>query len=167
MAKDGNIVNFAISEHIENAGVHSGDATMVLPAQKLYIETIKRVKKTASQIAKALNITGPFNIQFLSKNNDIMVIECNLRSSRSFPFVSKAFNTNFVDLATKAIVGAPLKSSDINLFDVDYVCCKAPMFSFTRLEGADPVLRVEMASTGEVQKYSSVFLFGICVPLPA
>ena len=150
VAKNGQIVNFAISEHIENAGVHSGDATLLLPAQKLYVETIKRIKKISNKIAAALKITGPFNIQFLSKNNDIKVIECNLRASRSLPFVSKTFNVNFVELATKVIVGAPFKASRIELMDVDHACVKVPMFSFTRLQGADPVLRVEMASTGEV-----------------
>ena len=150
VAKAGAIVNFAISEHIENAGVHSGDATLLLPAQKLYVETIKRIKKISAKIAAALRITGPFNIQFLSKNNDIKVIECNLRASRSLPFVSKTFNVNFVELATKIIVGAPFKASRIELMDVDHCCVKVPMFSFTRLQGADPVLRVEMASTGEV-----------------
>ena len=148
VAKNGSIVNFAISEHIENAGVHSGDATLLLPAQKLYVETIKRIKKISNKIAAALKITGPFNIQFLSKNNDIKVIECNLRASRSLPFVSKTFNVNFVELATKVIVGAPFKASRIELMDVDHCCVKVPMFSFTRLQGADPVLRVEMASTG-------------------
>ena len=150
VAQAGQIVNFAISEHIENAGVHSGDATLLLPAQKLYVETIKRIKKIAAKIAAALRISGPFNIQFLSKNNDIKVIECNLRASRSLPFVSKTFNVDFVELATKVIVGAPFKASRIELMDVDHVCVKVPMFSFTRLQGADPVLRVEMASTGEV-----------------
>jgi carbamoyl-phosphate synthase large subunit/carbamoyl-phosphate synthase small subunit len=154
VAMGGNIVNFAISEHVENAGVHSGDATLVLPAQKLYVETIKRIKKIASRIAQSLNITGPFNIQFLSKNNDIKVIECNLRSSRSLPFVSKTFNVNFVELATKVMIGAPVKAGRIELFDLDHVCVKVPMFSFTRLQGADPVLRVEMASTGEVACFS-------------
>lgn len=155
VAKNGEIINYAISEHVENAGVHSGDATLVLPAQKLYVETVKRVKKIAKKIAAALNITGPFNVQFLSKNNEIKVIECNLRSSRSFPFVSKTFNVNFVEQATKAMIGAPVKPRSIDLSDVDHVCMKCPMFSFSRLQGADPVLRVEMASTGEVACFGS------------
>lgn len=155
VAKSGQIINFAISEHIENAGVHSGDATLVLPAQKLYTETIKRIKRIAAKIAAKLSITGPFNIQFLGKDNDIKVIECNLRASRSLPFVSKTFNVNFVDLATKAMIDVPLKSARIELMDVDHVCVKVPMFSFTRLQGADPVLRVEMASTGEVACFGS------------
>jgi len=153
VALEGTILNYAISEHVENAGVHSGDATLVLPAQKIYIETMKRVKKSAALIAKVLNITGPFNIQFMSRNNDIMVIECNLRASRSFPFVSKTFNVNFISLATKAMIGVPVHKAEIRLLDVDYVCVKVPMFSFTRLQGADPVLRVEMASTGEVAAF--------------
>jgi len=145
-------VNWAISEHVENAGVHSGDASLVLPAQNLYVETIKRIRRIATKAAKALNITGPFNIQFLSKQNEIKVIECNLRASRSFPFVSKTFNINFIDLATRAMVLPDIKVHRVNfnLMDIDYVCVKAPMFSFSRLQGADPVLRVEMASTGEV-----------------
>jgi len=152
VAQNGEIINYAISEHIENAGVHSGDATLVLPAQNLYVETIKRIRKISKKIAKGLNITGPFNVQYLSKNNDIKVIECNLRSSRSFPFVSKTFNINFIDLATRAMVQPKqkVKRVDFNLMDIEYVCVKAPMFSFSRLQGADPVLRVEMASTGEV-----------------
>lgn len=150
VANGGQIVNFAISEHVENAGVHSGDATLVLPAQKLYVETVRRVKRIAERIAANLNITGPFNIQFLSKDNDIRVIECNLRASRSFPFVSKTFDVNFIDLATRAIVGAHVKAAHIDLNDISHVCIKAPMFSFTRLQGSDPILSVEMASTGEV-----------------
>eukprot|EP00808_Paulinella_micropora_P010563 g65312.t1 len=150
VADNGRIVNFAISEHVENAGVHSGDATLVLPAQNLFVETVKRLKKTASRIAAELKITGPFNIQFLAQKNEIQVIECNLRCSRSLPFVSKTFNVNFVELATKVMVGVPVKAKVIDLLDLDYVCVKVPMFSFTRLLGADPVLRVEMASTGEV-----------------
>jgi len=152
IAQDGEIVNWAISEHVENAGVHSGDASLVLPAQNLYVETIKRIRLIALKTAKALNITGPFNIQFLSKQNEIKVIECNLRASRSFPFVSKTFNVNFIDLATRAMVLPDTKVHRVNfnLMDIDYVCVKAPMFSFSRLQGADPVLRVEMASTGEV-----------------
>merc|ERR550539_275640 len=137
VAQDGNIINYAISEHVENAGVHSGDATLVLPAQNLYVETIKRIRKISKKIAKGLNITGPFNIQFLSKNNEIKVIECNLRASRSFPFVSKTFNINFIDLATRAMVHPdnPVPRVNFNLMNIDYVCVKAPMFSFSRLEG--------------------------------
>ena len=150
VALKGKVLNYAISEHVENAGVHSGDATLILPAQKLYIETVKKVKRIAFQIAESLNITGPFNIQFLSKDNAIKVIECNLRASRSFPFVSKTFGCNFIELATKCMLGVPVRPFDINLFDIEHVNIKAPMFSFTRLQGADPILRVEMASTGEV-----------------
>lgn len=150
VAKAGDILNYAISEHVENAGVHSGDATLVLPAQKLFVETIRKVKKISSAIAKALNITGPFNIQLMAKDNDVKVIECNLRASRTFPFVSKVFDANFITLATKAMLGVPTKAYNISLIDIDYVAVKAPMFSFTRLRGADPTLGVEMASTGEV-----------------
>jgi len=150
VACNGTMINYAISEHVENAGVHSGDATLVLPAQNLYVETMKRVRKTTLKIAQALNITGPFNIQFLSKDNDIKVIECNLRASRSFPFVSKTLNVNLIDLATRAMLGEDVRPVHFSLFDFDYVCVKVPMFSFTRLLGADPILRVEMASTGEV-----------------
>ncbi|SPQ95869.1 Carbamoyl-phosphate synthase (glutamine-hydrolyzing) [Plasmodiophora brassicae] len=155
VAHKGVVVNYAISEHVENAGVHSGDATLILPAQKLYMETIRLVKRAARRIAAALNITGPFNIQFLSRDNEIKVIECNLRASRSFPFVSKTFNVNFIELSTKAMVGKPVKPQTIDLSDIPFVCCKAPMFSFTRLAGADPALRVEMASTGEVACFGS------------
>lgn len=150
VANKGDILNYAIGEHLENAGVHSGDATVVLPAQKLYVGTIKQVKKSASAIAKALRITGPFNIQFMAKGNQVQVIECNLRASRTFPFVSKTLNHNFISLATKAMAGLHAEPYKISLLDIDYVCVKAPMFSFTRLRGADPNLGVEMASTGEV-----------------
>jgi len=150
VAKQGRILNFAISEHVENAGVHSGDATLVLPAQKLYVETIRQVKKIASSIAKALNISGPFNIQFMSRENEVKVIECNLRASRTFPFISKTFDFNFIGLATKVMAGLPAKPGNFSLVDIDYVGCKAPQFSFTRLAGADPTLGVEMMSTGEV-----------------
>ncbi|MFC2174840.1 carbamoyl-phosphate synthase (glutamine-hydrolyzing) large subunit [archaeon] len=149
VANKGEVVTSAIVEHIENAGVHSGDATMVMPPQKTYIETVRRIRKTGEKIAKALSITGPFNIQFIAKDNDIKVIECNLRSSRSFPFVSKVSGVNFVELATKAMVGRNVKSTKSTL-DMDYVGVKAPQFSFSRLKGADPVTGVEMASTGEV-----------------
>ena len=150
VAKGGNVINYAISEHVENAGVHSGDATLVLPAQKLYVETMKRIKKAAKLIAKNLKITGPFNIQFMAKGNDILVIECNLRASRTFPFISKVLNIDFINLATKAMIGMNVRPYQINPYDLEYVGCKAPIFSFTRLIGADPVLGVEMASTGEV-----------------
>ena len=150
VANKGTILNYAIGEHLENAGVHSGDATVVLPAQKLYVSTIRQVKRAASAIAKALRITGPFNIQFMAKGNEVQVIECNLRASRTFPFVSKTLNSNFISLATRAMVGLDATPYKISLLDIDYVCVKAPIFSFTRLRGADPTLGVEMASTGEV-----------------
>jgi carbamoyl-phosphate synthase large subunit len=146
----GNLFCYAISEHVENAGVHSGDATMVLPPQRTYLETMRRIKIISKQIAKSLRITGPFNIQFIAKDNDVKVIECNLRASRSFPFVSKVLKINFIDIATKLIMGKQVPSIDRSSFDLDYVGVKAPQFSFTRLKGSDPVLGVEMASTGEV-----------------
>jgi len=150
VASKGTILNYAIGEHLENAGVHSGDATVVLPAQKLYVGTIRHVKRYASAIARSLEITGPFNIQFMAKGNEVQVIECNLRASRTFPFVSKTLKNNFISLATRAMCGLSPKPYRISLLDIDYVCVKAPMFSFTRLRGADPTLGVEMASTGEV-----------------
>jgi len=150
VAKDGEIVAYAISEHVEFAGVHSGDATIVFPPQKLYIETIRRIKKISRKIAKALEITGPFNIQYLAKDNDIKVIECNLRASRSFPFVSKVLKTNLIEIATKAMLNVPFEKPDKSLFELDYVGVKAPQFSFHRLLNADPVSGVDMASTGEV-----------------
>ncbi len=150
VAKDGEVVAYAISEHIEFAGVHSGDATIVFPPQKLYIETIRRAKRIARQIAKGLNISGPFNMQLLAKDNDIKVIECNLRASRSFPFVSKVLKVNLIDIATKVMLGIPVEKPSKNLFDLDYVGIKAPQFSFSRLLKADPVLGVDMSSTGEV-----------------
>ena len=150
VAKQGKIVAWAITEHIENAGVHSGDATMVLPPQKLYVETMKRVKNITSQISESLNINGPFNIQFLAKNNDIKVIECNLRASRSFPFVSKVLKHNFIDIATKVMLGKYDVKEEISTNHLPYIGVKAPQFSFSRLKGADPILKVEMASTGEV-----------------
>ena len=150
VAQDGEIKVYAISEHIEYAGVHSGDATIQFPPQKLYVETMRRIKKVSQQIAKALEISGPFNIQFLAKNNDIKVIECNLRASRSFPFVSKVLKINFIDLATKVMLGIPVEKPHKNAFDLDYVGIKASQFSFSRLQGADPVSGVDMASTGEV-----------------
>ncbi len=150
VAKNGEIVAYAISEHVEFAGVHSGDATIVFPPQKLYIETIRRIKKISRKIAKALEITGPFNIQYLAKDNDIKVIECNLRASRSFPFVSKVLRTNLIEIATKAMLDVPFQKPDKSLFELDYVGVKAPQFSFHRLLNADPVTGVDMASTGEV-----------------
>ena len=150
VAQNGEIKVYAISEHIEYAGVHSGDATIQFPPQKLYVETMRRIKKVSSQIAAALNISGPFNIQFLAKNNDIKVIECNLRASRSFPFVSKVLKINFIDIATKVMLGIPVEKPHKNAFDLDYVGIKASQFSFSRLQGADPVLGVDMSSTGEV-----------------
>jgi len=150
VAKDGEIVAYAISEHVEFAGVHSGDATIVFPPQKLYIETIRRIKKISRKIAQALEITGPFNIQYLAKDNDIKVIECNLRASRSFPFVSKVLKTNLIEIATKAMLNVPFEKPDKSLFELDYVGVKAPQFSFHRLLNADPVSGVDMASTGEV-----------------
>ena len=153
VADHGEIINYAISEHIENAGVHSGDATLLLPSMKLYTETERRIRQIARAIAKSLEITGPFNIQLLAKNNDVKVIECNLRASRTFPFISKTFDFNFIELATRVMVGLPYKRGNIVLRDLNYVGCKAPMFSFTRLSGADPTTGVEMASTGEVACY--------------
>ena len=150
VAQNGEIVAYAISEHIEYAGVHSGDATIQFPPQKLYVETMRRIRKISRQIAEALQISGPFNIQFLAKNNDIKVIECNLRASRSFPFVSKVLKINFIDLATRVMLGLPVEKPHKNAFDLDYVGIKASQFSFSRLQGADPVLGVDMASTGEV-----------------
>lgn len=150
VAQDGEIKLYAIGEHIEFAGVHSGDATIQFPPQKLYVETIRRIKKISSKIAKALHISGPFNIQYLAKNNEIKVIECNLRASRSFPFVSKVSKINFIDLATKVMLGIPVEKPNSNVFDLDYVGIKASQFSFSRLQGADPVLGVDMSSTGEV-----------------
>ncbi|WP_329903426.1 carbamoyl-phosphate synthase (glutamine-hydrolyzing) large subunit [Porphyromonas pogonae] len=150
VAKDGEIIVYAISEHIEFAGVHSGDATIQFPGQKLYVETVRRVKRISRQIAHALNISGPFNIQFLAKGNDIKVIECNLRASRSFPFVSKVLKINFIDLATRIMLGLPVQKPSKTEFDLDYVGIKASQFSFTRLQKADPVLGVDMTSTGEV-----------------
>ncbi len=150
VAQNGEVVVYAISEHIEYAGVHSGDATIQFPPQKLYVETMRRIKKVGSQIARALNISGPFNIQFLAKDNDIKVIECNLRASRSFPFVSKVLKINFIDLATKCMLGIHVDKPAKNAFDLDYVGIKASQFSFSRLQGADPVLGVDMSSTGEV-----------------
>ena len=150
VAREGEIIAYAISEHIEYAGVHSGDATIQFPPQKLYVETMRRIKRISRRIAKELNISGPFNIQFLARDNDIKVIECNLRASRSFPFVSKVLKLNLIELATRVMLGMEVQKPDKNLFDLDYVGIKASQFSFNRLQNADPVLGVDMASTGEV-----------------
>ena len=150
VARDGEILAYAISEHIEFAGVHSGDATIQFPPQKLYVETVRRIKRISRQIAKALHINGPFNIQYMARDNDILVIECNLRASRSFPFVSKVLKLNLIELATKVMLRLPVERPSKNLFDLDYVGIKASQFSFNRLQKADPVLGVDMASTGEV-----------------
>jgi carbamoyl-phosphate synthase large subunit len=150
VAREGEMLAYAISEHVEFAGVHSGDATMVFPAQKIYFETARRIKRISRQIAKELEISGPFNIQFLAKDNDIKVIECNLRASRSMPFVSKVLKTNLIELATKVMLGVPAEKPGKTVFELDYVGVKAPQFSFSRLAKADPVLGVDMSSTGEV-----------------
>ena len=150
VARNGEIIAYAISEHIEFAGVHSGDATIQFPPQKLYVETVRRIKKISKKIAHELQISGPFNIQFLARDNEIKVIECNLRASRSFPFVSKVLKINFIELATRIMLGLPVEKPAKNLFDLDYVGIKASQFSFNRLQKADPVLGVDMASTGEV-----------------
>ena len=150
VAKDGEIIAYAISEHVEFAGVHSGDATIQFPAQKLYVETVRRIKKISGQIARELNISGPFNIQYLARENEIKVIECNLRASRSFPFVSKVLKINFIDIATRIMLGLPVEKPSKNFFDFDYVGVKASQFSFNRLQKADPVIGVDMTSTGEV-----------------
>ncbi len=150
VAREGELFSYAISEHVEFAGVHSGDATMVFPPQKIYFETVRRIKKIARQLADALHISGPFNIQFLAKDNDIKVIECNLRASRSMPFVSKVLKSNLIDQATKIMLKVPVEKPHKSIFDLDYIGCKAPQFSFARLTKADPVLGVDMSSTGEV-----------------
>jgi len=150
VADNGKLFCYAISEHVENAGVHSGDATIVLPPQRTYLETMRRVKIITKRIAEALEITGPFNIQFIAKDNEVKVIECNLRASRSFPFVSKTLKINFIDIAIKLMLGEKVPKFDKSSFDLDYVGVKASQFSFTRLKGSDPVIGVEMSSTGEV-----------------
>ncbi len=150
VAKDGELIAYAISEHVEFAGVHSGDATIVFPAQKIYFETMRRIKRISREIAKALKISGPFNIQFLAKDNNIKVIECNLRASRSFPFVSKVLKINFIELSTQVLLEKNIEKPNKSVFDLDYIGIKAPQFSFSRLQKADPVLGVDMASTGEV-----------------
>jgi carbamoyl-phosphate synthase large subunit len=150
VAQNGEVIAYAISEHVEFAGVHSGDATLVFPAQKMYVETMRRIKKISRQVAQGLHISGPFNMQLLAKDNDIKVIECNLRASRSFPFVSKVLKVNFIELATRVMLGENVEPPHKSAFELDYVGIKAPQFSFSRLQKADPVLGVEMASTGEV-----------------
>jgi carbamoyl-phosphate synthase large subunit len=162
VACDGALVASAISEHVENAGVHSGDATLVLPPQRTYLETMRRIKKISEKIAKSLQINGPFNIQFIAKGNEVQVIECNLRASRSFPFVCKILKTNFIDIGTRVIMGQTVPKLNGALLDTDYIGVKAPQFSFMRLDGADPTLGVEMSSTGEVaclgQDFEEAFL---------
>ena len=150
VAQNGEVVEYAISEHIEYAGVHSGDATLVFPAQHLYFSTMRAIKKISSRIARELNISGPFNIQYLAKGNQIKVIECNLRASRSFPFVSKVLKRNFIETATRIMLDAPYDRPDKSVFDIDRIGVKASQFSFARLQNADPVLGVDMSSTGEV-----------------
>jgi carbamoyl-phosphate synthase large subunit len=150
VAANGELVVYAIAEHVENAGVHSGDATLIVPPQRTYLETMRRIKKITEKIARALKINGPFNIQFIARDNDVKVIECNLRASRSFPFVSKILKENFIDIAMRVIMGKNVPKHNGAIFDLEYVGVKAPQFSFTRLDGADPTLGVEMASTGEV-----------------
>jgi len=157
VASKGEIVTYAISEHVENAGVHSGDATLVLPPQRTYLETIRQIRAIATKIARRLHINGPFNIQFIAKKNDVKVIECNLRASRSFPFVSKILNHNFIDVAMRVMMGKHVEKVDLPLFEINHVGVKASQFSFTRLEGADPTLGVEMASTGEVGCFGEDF----------
>ena len=157
VARDGVIQVYAMSEHVENAGVHSGDATLVLPPQRTYVETTRRARQIAAQVAQALSINGPFNIQYIATDNHVMVIECNLRASRSFPFASKILKVNLIDLATRILMNRPIPAIEASVFELDYVGVKAPQFSFTRLEGADPILGVEMASTGEVGCIGSDF----------
>ena len=161
VARNGEIIQYAISEHVEFAGVHSGDATIIFPAQKIYVETIRRIKKITRKIAEKLKISGPFNIQFLAKDNEIKVIECNLRASRSFPFVSKVLKTNFIETATKIMLGLEVKKPDKSLFELDYIGVKASQFSFSRLQKAAPVLGVDMASTGEVGCIADSYYEGI------
>jgi len=150
VAVKGEVVAMAVIEHVENAGVHSGDATLVLPPQRTFLETMRKVSRISDRIAKSLSITGPFNVQYLARGTDVKVIECNLRASRSFPFVSKVYKHNFIDLAIRGTMGQPVERPEKSFFDLDYVGVKAPQFSFTRLQGADPTVGVEMASTGEV-----------------
>merc|ERR1712176_1468162 len=151
VASNGELLNYAIAEHVENAGTHSGDATLLLPAQKLFVETHRRVKQIGQKICRALKISGPFNIQFMCRENEVKVIECNLRASRSLPFISKTYNVSFIEMATKIMLGISVApSTRLRPIDVDYVACKVPTFSFQRLKNSDPRLGVEMQSTGEV-----------------
>jgi carbamoyl-phosphate synthase large subunit len=167
VARNGEILTAIVSEHVENAGVHSGDATMVVPAQKLYVDTVRQVRRAGHMIAKGLKLNGPFNIQFLAKQNHIKVIECNARAARSFPFVSKVVGLNLADAATDVIMGREPKLHRFNEDDLPHVGVKAPMFSFTRLSGADPVLGVEMASTGEVGCIGPTFEEALLLSLEA
>merc|ERR1712048_499141 len=150
VGQEGELLNYAIAEHVENAGVHSGDASLLLPAQKLFVETHRRVKQIGQKICRALKISGPFNVQFICKENEVKVIECNLRASRSMPFISKTYNVNFIDIATRVMVGIATASAEMQTIDMDYITCKVPTFSFGRLKNSDPRLGVEMQSTGEV-----------------
>jgi hypothetical protein len=150
---EGDVVNYAISEHVQNAGVHSGDASLLLPAQKLYVETHRRIKKICQKLCRALHISGPFNIQFLCKGNEVKVIECNLRASRTMPFISKTFNVNFIDIATKVMLHMAVRPENIHPIDIEFVGCKVSQFSFQRLKNSDPRLGVEMRSTGEVAAF--------------
>merc|ERR1711920_387433 len=150
VASNGELLNYAIAEHVENAGVHSGDASLLLPAQKLFVETHRRVKQIGQKICRALKISGPFNVQFICKENEVKVIECNLRASRSMPYISKTYNVNFIELATRIMLGIHVRPATMQPIDMDYVVCKVPVFSFGRLKNSDPRLGVEMQSTGEV-----------------
>jgi len=150
VGQNGVMLNYAIAEHVENAGVHSGDASLLLPAQKLFVETHRRVKQLGQKICRALKISGPFNVQFICKENEVKVIECNLRASRSMPFISKTYNINLIDLATRVMVGVPVHAATVQTIDMDYIATKVPVFSFGRLANSDPRLGVEMQSTGEV-----------------
>jgi len=150
IGQQGEMMNYAIAEHVENAGIHSGDAALLLPAQKLFVETHRRVKQLGQKICRALKISGPFNIQFICQENEVKVIECNLRASRSMPFISKTYNLNLIDLATRIMLGIPVQSVALQPIDMDYIACKVPVFSFGRLKNSDPRLGVEMQSTGEV-----------------
>ena len=165
VANQGEIVEYAISEHIEYAGVHSGDATLVFPAQQIYFATARQIKKISRRIAQELNISGPFNIQFLARKNEVKVIECNLRASRSFPFVSKVLKRNFIETATRIMLDAPYTQPDKSAFDIDRIGVKASQFSFARLQNADPVLGVDMSSTGEVGCLGDDFSEESCPPL--
>merc|ERR1719499_2992234 len=150
VGQDGELINYAIAEHVENAGIHSGDASLLLPAQKLFVETHRRVKAIGQKICRALKISGPFNVQFMCKENEVKVIECNLRASRSMPFISKTYNVNFIAMATRIMLGLPQPAVTIQPIDMDCVAAKVPVFSFNRLKNSDPRLGVEMQSTGEV-----------------